>query len=243
MMVVAKQGFDGPKFAGTLLLGHRGMGVGPGENTLGSLVEAVRLGADGVELDVRRTADGALALHHDAVVEGAGVLADLTVDQLPAPIALLGAALDLLVGHLVNIEVKNLAFEPGFDPAELTARQVAALLAERSYRDKVVVSSFSVATLEAVSVSDPDIPLGLLTTASYDQDKALAQVVGRGWSALHPQHEAVTAELVQRAHSRGVAINTWTVNDRGRVRDLAAMGVDAIITDRLTDARDALSGP
>lgn len=218
------------------------MGVGPGENTLDSLVEAVRLGADGVELDVRRTADGALALHHDAVIPGAGIVAELTVDRLPGHVGLLEAALDLLSGHVVNIEVKNFAFEPGYDPEELTGRQVAALLAGRSYRDQVIVSSFSAATLGAVSMTDPDIPLGFLTPASYDQDQALGRAVDQGWFALHPQHESVTEELVRRAHGRGVAVNTWTVNDPGRVQELCAMGVDAVITDRLTDARAAVSG-
>lgn len=242
MGVVGKQGFDRPKSSGLLLLGHRGMGVGPGENTLGSLAEAVRLGADGVELDVRRTADGALALHHDAVIEGVGPVAELTVDRLPDQVGLLGPALELLAGHLVNIEIKNLAIEPGYDPEELLASQVVGLLAERSFRDNVIVSSFSPATLEAVRRADPDIPVGLLTTAGYDQDKALARVLDRGWSALHPHHTAVTADLVARAHARGVAVNTWTVNDPEAVLRLRDLGVDGVITDRLRDAMDALAG-
>jgi glycerophosphoryl diester phosphodiesterase len=240
MGVVGKQGFDRPKSSGLLILGHRGMGVGPGENTLGSLAEAVGVGADGVELDVRRTADGALALHHDAVIEGLGPVAELTVDRLPEQVGLLGPALDLLAGHLVNIEIKNLATEPGYDPGELVASQVVGLLAERSYRDNVIVSSFSPATLEAVRRAEPEIPVGLLTAAAHDQDRALARVLDRGWSALHPHHTAVTADLVARAHARGVAVNTWTVNDPQAVLRLRDLGVDALITDRLLDAMDAL---
>jgi len=233
MRPVGKQGFDPAKFSVTLLLGHRGMGAGPGENTLASFSEAVRLGADGVELDVRRTADGALVLHHDPVLPGLGPVAELTVEDLPAEVPLLEPALDLLAGHFVNIEVKNLPHEPGFDPEELTGRQVVALLAERSFRDNVIVSSFSASTLEAVAASGPEVPTGFLTTAGYDQARALARVVDQGWSALHPQHEAVTPELVRAARRQGVAVNTWTVNDPARALELRAMGVGAVITDRL----------
>ena len=54
---------------------HRGSpdaAAGIRENTLAAFARARRLGADGVELDVRRTADGGLAIHHDPVIEGSG---------------------------------------------------------------------------------------------------------------------------------------------------------------------------
>ncbi|MHB1446019.1 MAG: glycerophosphodiester phosphodiesterase [Acidimicrobiales bacterium] len=231
MKVLEKQGFDGSNFSGPTLLGHRGMGVGPGENTLASLADAIRAGADGVECDVRRTADGALALHHDAVVPGTGPVAGLTVAQLPEWVPLLEAVLDALAGAQLNLEIKNLPHEPGYDPQELTARQVARLLAERGGQDSVIVSSFSSASLDAVVGVDPDLPTGFLTTADYDQEKALARAVERGWSALHPHHRAVTAELVAAAHAQGLAVNTWTVNEPDEARRLAAIGVDAVITD------------
>ncbi|HUZ43113.1 MAG TPA: glycerophosphodiester phosphodiesterase [Acidimicrobiales bacterium] len=231
MKALEKQGFDGPNFSGPTLLGHRGMGVGPGENTLASLVDAVRAGADGIECDVRRTADGALALHHDPIIPGAGMVAELTVAQLPERVPLLEAVLDALLGSQLNLEIKNLPNEPGYDPEELTARQVVTLLAERGGRDSVIISSFTSATLDAVVSTDPDLATGFLTTADYDQDKALARAVERGWSALHPHHRAVTAELVAAAHDQGLALNTWTVNDPDDALRLAGMGVDAVITD------------
>ena len=50
----------------TQVIGHRGASRAERENTLEAFHAAVAQGADGVELDVRRTADGALAVHHDA---------------------------------------------------------------------------------------------------------------------------------------------------------------------------------
>ena len=60
---------------------HRGSpdpAVGIRENTLEAFVRARQLGADGVELDVRMTSDGALAIHHDPVIESVGAVAELS---------------------------------------------------------------------------------------------------------------------------------------------------------------------
>ena len=62
---------------------HRGDTSSAAENTIGAFLAAVRAGADGVELDVRRSADGALIVHHDAAVPGVGPVSDLLVRDLP----------------------------------------------------------------------------------------------------------------------------------------------------------------
>ena len=57
----------------------------------------------------------------------------------------------------------------------------------------------------------------------------------------------MTAELVERAHAMGLAVNVWTVNAPEDLRAMVAAGVDAVITDRLGDAlaaaRGRLNGP
>ena len=242
MRVMQKQGFETPNFSRPFVLGHRGMGVGASENTLQALTEAVRRGADGVELDVRSTADGALALHHDAEVEGLGPVAGLTVAQLPSHVPLLEPVLDALAGSLVNIEIKNFRTEPGYDPEELTARRVVSLLGERRGRDRIIVSSFSAATLDAVVAADPEVTTGFLTTADYDQDAALARALERGWSALHPHLWALRADLVAAAHGHGLTVNTWTVNEPDQIAAAVAFGVDAVITDDVATALAVLAG-
>ena len=64
------------------------------------------------------TSDGALAVHHDPAVPGVGPLAELAAADLPPSVPLLGAALDACAGMVVNIEIKNLPGEPGFDPED-----------------------------------------------------------------------------------------------------------------------------
>lgn len=236
MRAMEKQGFDWPNFSRPFVLGHRGMGVGSAENTLEALTEAVRRGADGVELDVRSTADGALALHHDAEIEGLGPVSGLTVAQLPGSVPLLEPVLDALNGALVNIEIKNFPTEAGYEPEELTARRVVALLAERRGRDRVIISSFSAASLDAVVAADPELVTGFLTTADYDQDRALARALESGWKALHPHFRALRPDLVAAAHGHGLTVNTWTVNAADQIAAAVAMGVDAVITDDVATA-------
>src|SRR5215203_4377279 len=92
-----------------LVLAHRGANRVAPENTVAAMQEAVDRGADGVELDVHRSADGVLVVHHDAETP-AGRLADLTTaalrDVVPdAP--MLSEVLDVCRGRLVNVEVKD----------------------------------------------------------------------------------------------------------------------------------------
>jgi glycerophosphoryl diester phosphodiesterase len=216
------------------VLGHRGAPTLARENTIAAFVAAARLGADGVELDVRRTADGALVVHHDPAIAGVGAIAQLTVHDLPEDVPLLDAALDACFGLVVNVEIKNSPIEPDYDPAEHAAAEVAALIAERRrpdrQADQVVVSAFTLPTIDVVKTTDPTLATGWITLSSLDQDWALVTAVERGHDAIHPQEQAVTKELVERAQAEGIAVRAWTVDDPGRIRELDEFGVDALIT-------------
>src|SRR5438045_594778 len=67
-----------------LVLGHRGASAAARENTLAAFTRAREMGADGVELDVRRTADGVLVVHHDPDAEGVGLIRSVTFADLRA---------------------------------------------------------------------------------------------------------------------------------------------------------------
>jgi glycerophosphoryl diester phosphodiesterase len=188
------------------------------------------MGADGVELDVRASADGALVVHHDAEIPGLGPVARLGVGDLPVWVPLVGAVLDACAGLTVVLEVKNLPTEPDWDPSEGAAIALAALLGERGSYQDFVVSSFSLAVLEAVRSADPAVVTAWLTLPGFDQSQALRTVVERGHRQLHPHHRAVTPELVEEAHGAGVGLTTWTVDDAAAIRELADQGVDGIIT-------------
>jgi glycerophosphoryl diester phosphodiesterase len=220
----------------TAVFAHRGCTLGFVENTLEAFAEARRLGADGVELDVRLTADGALAIHHDAVIEGLGAVAGLPVAELPAHVPLLVDALAVCDGMIVNVEIKNDPRDPGHDPTESVAALTATAIAEAGWTDRVIVSSFQVSTLHAVQLADGRLDLGALWGFHINPDEALGAAVEAGWRAVHPFVSAVNPDLVERAHAAGLAVNVWTVNALEDLTACVEMGVDAVITDRLPEA-------
>jgi glycerophosphoryl diester phosphodiesterase len=223
------------------VLAHRGASAIKRENTVEAFCEARRLGADGVELDVRRSADGALVVHHDASIPGAGPVASLSVVDLPPHVPLLEAAVAASGDLLVNIELKELPGEIGYDPGHPLAALVARFVVERGLAGRVLISSFDLAAVDLVRAIEPSIPTAWLTASGYDQRAALETVVDRGHQALHPQYAGVTADLVAEAHRLGIAVNTWTVDDPEGIRRLASDGVDGIITNRPDLARAVLA--
>ncbi len=214
----------------TEIFGHRGASAVEPENTIAAFATAARLGADGVELDVRRTADGAMAVHHDAALPDGRVIVSLAATELPDGVPLLDAALRACGAMRVNIEIKNVPIDPDYDPAERVAAQVVDLVAAMGVADQVIVSSFGLAAIDAVRALDPSIATGWLTVPNYDQMRALDTAIENGHGALHPYFSTVTDELIAAAHAAGVALNTWTVDDPSEMKRLASMGVDAIIT-------------
>lgn len=211
---------------------HRGASGVARENTIAAFALAVAAGADGVELDVRRSADGALVVHHDAEIDGLGLIRDLRAAELPDWVPLLDQAVEACSGLEVNIEIKNLPTEPDFDPDEELAAQVAAFVVDGCLVERAIVSSFNLKAIERVRAAEPAVATGYLTLPIWDQRACLAQVRAGGHRALHPQHLAVNAELCRAARDEGVAVNTWTVDDPDRMLWLAEAGVDAIITNR-----------
>ncbi len=227
---------QGKGHSATAVFAHRGCTDGFVENTLEAFAEAKRLGADGVELDVRLTADGALAIHHDPFIDGLGPVAHLTVPELPPYVPLLADALAVCDGMEVDVEIKNEPGQPGHDPNENVAALAAFAIAEAGWTDRVIVSSFQVSTLRAVQAADGRLALGALWSFFTDPEAGLALAVEEGWRAVHPFVSSVSPGLVERAHAAGVAVNVWTVNSADDLAAFVKLGVDGLITDHLVEA-------
>ena len=216
--------------ATTAVIAHRGASAVRKENTVEAFVEARRLGADMVELDVRRTRDGVLVIHHDASVPGGGAIVELRHDALPPWLPTLEQAIDACVGMVVNIEVKSSPLDPDFDEDRWVAGRVAEQLGERGWRDRVLVSSFDLVSVDRIRAVDDAIPTALLTLPGFDTREAAATALAHGHRVLHPHDLAVTPDLVAHLHALGMTVNVWTVDDPARMHELVEMGVDGICT-------------
>ena len=233
----------------TLVLAHRGANRIEPENTLGAFRRALDLGADGVELDVHRTVDGGLVVHHDAVAGAVGLLSATPMAGVRAAvpsIPTLAEALDVCAGRLVNVEIKNLPGDADHDPTETSAALVVELLAARGGRDTVLVSSFNLATVDRVRALDPATPTALLTARITDLHGTLELAHDHGHGALNPRAHLLAGRradrLVARASELGMGLYVWTVNDARQLRRLAAAGVTGLITDVPDRARRVLDG-
>ena len=212
------------------------------ENTLEAYARARALGADGVELDVRLTADGGLAVHHDPVIEGAGPVHELATADLPAHVPLLADALAACAGMVVNIEVKNLPTEPAFDPDDRCARDVVDLVEALGTRDAVIVSSFWPGALTAVRASGSGIRTGLLVVPSIGPAAAVSGAVDLGCAAVHLPVGLVSPGTVSAAHGAGLAVAAWTVADEVALAAVLGAGVDTVVTDDVGMARRVVDG-
>jgi glycerophosphoryl diester phosphodiesterase len=225
------------------VIAHRGASAAFPENTIEAFRGARSMGADGVELDVRRTADGVLAVHHDAALADGRVIVELTGADLPASVCDLEAALDACAGlDVVNIEIKNWPDDPDFDPELRLADQVVALVDRRGDHRRVLVSCFHLPTVDRVRGLDERMATAWLTFSLPDQHAAIDRAARHGHSAIHPHVAFVDTAYVEHAHDAGLEVNTWTCDDPDRMAELATLGVDGIVTNVPDVARRVLDG-
>ncbi len=215
------------------LFAHRGASSHRPENTLAAFAAAVELGADWVELDVRWTADRALAIAHDAHYPDGRAVAEVAVADLPESVCLLDAALEACTPLGVNVEIKSDPSEPGFDEARSLAGPVLAAI--RAWGGTTIVSSFDEVMVDRVRELDADVPTGQLTLLTTEPAEAIVAGIrrrGHGW--WHPWVAMVDAASVTAAHDAGLGLNTYTTDDPDRIAELASWGVDGIVTNDIT---------
>lgn len=152
---------------------------------------------------------------------------------------------------VLNVELKDLPGEPGWDEAHTLAREVARLLVEAGAgewpgpgggaRLRVIVSSFDPDALVELRRQAPRLATGLLLGAGADWREAISG--HRGWRAVHPEHVDAGPELFSAASAAGLVVVPWTVDDPARAAALASMGAAGIITNRPRSVLSALGRP
>ena len=227
-----------------LLLGHRGA-VHPTapENTLAAIDRALRQGADGVEVDVRVTADGVAVCHHDPSLERTtghrSLLAMTSYADLPwigsHRIPRLSEVVDLVTGRgRLVIEVKS----PGWPALEApeSVSTVADVL-RRHRIDHVTVSSFDRLRLRAFRGLELGRPTALLGRPAAPLLGLLRQAAQDGHGEAHPHVSSVLAHPDVLAEAGALRIATWTVNRAEDLLQMRSLGLHAAIVDDPTAAR------
>jgi glycerophosphoryl diester phosphodiesterase len=218
--------------ANVQVIAHRGASRAERENTLEAFHRAGTMGADAVELDVRRTVDGAMAVHHDAVLPDGRLIVEMHSSDLPAHVPLLPAALDACAGMWVNIEIKNHPIDPDFDPNDSLAATIAAHLADRGEDHRWLISAFHRPTVDAMRTLRPEVRTAWLTEGVRDEDceRVARDMAGFGHTALHPYTKFLNQNCITVFHSHGLQVNSWTIDDPARMAEVIGWGIDGICT-------------
>lgn len=224
----------------TVVIAHRGASKTHPENTADAFVEAVRLGAEWIELDVRRTKDNLLAIHHDSALPDGREIIDLNAAELPVSVPNLEQALAACAGSKVNIEIKNDPDEHDFDPERSVVAQVVAVALAAMDPADLLISSFDYPTVELVRHTENSLDTALLFWTKAELVDVVAEASSGGHRSINAFDPLVTAELVQQAHAAGLEVNVWTVDDPARMTELVSFGVDGIVTNDPETARRIL---
>ena len=225
-----------------LILGHRGfVNSRAPENTLLAVEQALRVGADGVEVDLRLTADGVPVLHHDPTFRRTAGdprhVADLRLSELPRiagwPVATLADLLDLVGprGRLV-LELKPPPLRADGERLACAVGQVVA----RHRQTQVTISSFDRRLMQHVRTLDLPVRTALLGRPGLPLSVVLGRARADGHDEVHPHVNSVLRRL-ELLIRPGLAVIPWTVDRPADLGRLSDAGAAAVICDDPESAR------
>ena len=232
------------------IIAHRGGALESTENTIAAFQRAIRIGAAGIETDIRLTRDGVVVVYHDdrqGRVEGLPVdqssplISDLTYAELTArPLKTVGddkggrrvpTLEDLLKevkSGLLNIELKRCErFDELVDKTIEIQRKSAAI-------DRVVLEPPNIPTaIKLRNALGPSLKLhinpGYDSSTSYDA--SVKNVIAFKPHSLSVSYKKLSWEIVDLAHKGGAEVWVWTVDSTQVASAMTLLGVDAIKTD------------
>jgi glycerophosphoryl diester phosphodiesterase len=225
---------------GALAIAHRGGARYAPENTLAAFRLALADGVPAVECDVQQTGDGRVVVIHDQTVDrttnGRGRVASFAFDALRrldaggwfgagfagTPIPTLDEVLDLVRGRaLLQIEIKNApTFYEGIE------RRVVDAVRRRGMEEDVLLMSFDHVSVRTMRELAPRSPCGIIYAARLVDGVAAARAAGADALCLH--WAFATADVIAAAHSAGLRVLVWTVDDEADAHACLAAGVDGL---------------
>ena len=240
------------------------------EDTPAAFANAAAIGGTWLEMDTVVSADGVPYVIHDstldrttdctgAVLEKTAAeidacrvdrigVSETLVEAPPTPVVRVPRLRDVLAfarerGAPVNLEIKRIPGDPGYVPGDTSfaAKVMEVVVAAKLDPAKLIVQSFDPTNLDVAASALPGVQLSFLTLAQANEG-APEFAASRGYHWVSPGG-VPSSGFVQRARSYGLKVVPYTLNSADEVKAAAALGVDAIITDDLPVARDALGLP
>jgi glycerophosphoryl diester phosphodiesterase len=246
----------------TLVVGHRGSPAQRPENTMPSFDLAVEQGVDAIELDVHLTADGQLAVIHDATLERTtdvnGSVAGMAMDSIRAADAgyRFGPDQDTHPYRGQGLRVPTLPEILDWLPegiavvVELKAREAADATVAALHESSVgkagmaTVISFDEQSIDRVRELDESLSTGLLLVPFDKIERVTTWAVEHRHQGVYPWDGDLGLDpmpLIAEATAFGLRLGCYVVNEPARMQHLAATGLWGFVTDVPDVARAALS--
>ena len=226
-------------------IGHRGASGHYPENTLLSFNQALKMGAKGLEFDLKITSDNKVVVFHDDnalrmtgkemnineveynKLKGLNIL-NSNGEKIP----LLREVLNEFPDIPMIIEIKDIG--------ENTIKNIAEVIKETGSKGQVLLGSFHESTINGLRNELPDVP-----TVACEREAFLFYILSHfglagflnwdfeGFSIpiKHGKLPVLTPPFVAAAKAKGIGLFIWTINNKKTMKRLIKIGVDGIMTD------------
>ena len=224
-----------------LVVAHRGYACCFPENTVAAIQGAYDLGSDGIEIDVRLTADGEPILMHDATVDrttdGSGEVLKLKLSDIRAldacswfgrtwrkcPVPTLYEALTAAApDQWLLLELKSPFTNEGI-------RTVLDLIDELGMQSRASIMSFDFSIVRRARQMSEDVTIIFLAPDTTRLDTLLA--MGKAMVVFHKDSVFTRPEVVQSAKRRGLPVGAYTVANENEAHRLVRAGVRILLSD------------
>jgi len=200
-----------------------------------------------VEFDAHLTKDGEIVIIHDADTYNStgvhGLIRDKTLEEIKKLNAGEGEQIPTLQ-ELIAIAKGRIGLQLEIKATGLLERMVQILKKENLIQNSII-SCFMFDELLKLKKIEPKIKIGFLLPAELVRPRIIKRKILKcereGFYAIHLHFSTVDKETVEFAHTNGLKVNVWTVNDRNTMKNLIQLGVDGIITDDISLAHKTIS--
>ncbi len=236
--------------AKTLVIGHRGAAGHAPENTLSSVEKAIKLGVDAIEVDIRRSRDGALVAIHDSQVDrttnGAGRVEEYTLAQLntldagawygpqyldewiPTLAEVMNAVSDSDVKLVIELKVGGEGVEG----------QVLEHIRTHKLQDRVIIKSFDPNILDRFATLAPNLPRLYVMfgwsprfNVLVDEEIRRLNPLELNVDYIQVYHNFLSEDFIAKAKGKNIKVIAWGVHSRKAMEQALLLGVDGIETD------------
>ncbi len=229
------------------IIAHRGANSVLPENSLPAFEKAITLGCDGIEVDLRMTADREIVVFHDRrmgrMTGQDGRIEQMTLADIrnrrlsgsnDVKIPTLREVLDLAKDKcLINLDIKTAAIhKTGFEALILSQ------LEEFGLRDNIIFASFNPLVVRRFHALAPDIKIGFI----YLERRHRWISLGIPLDSLHINYKRLSKSYIQHFQNRGIKLYAWTVDEAAAMKNVAGVGVDGIITNCPENYYDPANG-